>query len=63
MLDIKSNRRSFTHYLRGQGIEIGALDSPLEIAHDMAKVQFVDYKSTEALRKQYPTLNNIVDVD
>jgi hypothetical protein len=36
MLDVKVNRRRFSRYLNGQTMRIGPLDSPLEIAHDMA---------------------------
>lgn len=63
VLDIQTNRKSYTHYLRGQGIEIGALDGPLTISHNKAKVKYMDYKSTEDLHKHFPTLKNIVDVD
>jgi len=51
-------------FIRGQGIEIGALHMPLEVSR-AAKVKYVDRLSVPDLRKQYPELNdkNLVDVD
>lgn len=63
MITIKANRSLYTHYLEGEGIEIGALHGPLEILHQNAKIKYVDYKSTEDLKKHYSELNGIVNVD
>lgn len=51
-------------YLRGQGIEIGALHNPLTVL-PFAKVRYVDRLSVEELRRQYPELRDkrLVDVD
>lgn len=51
-------------YIRGNGIEIGALHSPLWIGHD-ATVQYIDRFSIEDLRSQYPELKDyhLVNVD
>jgi predicted SAM-dependent methyltransferase len=51
-------------YLRGTGIEIGALHNPLEIPAG-AHVRYVDRMRTEELREHYPELNGqpLVDVD
>jgi len=43
------------HYLSGDGIEIGALHSPLEVPPN-AKVNYVDRLPVAELRKQYPEL-------
>ena len=45
-------------YLRGQGIEIGALHHPLVVPKDV-KVLYVDRMSVADLRKQYPELNDL----
>ena len=51
-------------YIRGKGIEIGALHNPLQIPKS-AKVKYVDRMSIPDLRKQYPDLDSreLVDVD
>ncbi len=51
-------------YLRGEGIEIGALHNPL-IVPKGAKVKYVDKWSADYLREHYPELGNrkLVDVD
>jgi SAM-dependent methyltransferase len=51
-------------YLKGKGIEIGALHNPLRIPKS-AKVKYVDRMSIPDLRKQYPDLDSreLVDVD
>lgn len=51
-------------YLRGKGIEIGALHNPLQIPKS-AKVKYVDRMSIPDLRKQYSDLDSreLVDVD
>lgn len=51
-------------YLRGHGIEIGALHMPLKVPATV-KVKYVDRMSADDLRKQYPELDSkeMVDVD
>ena len=51
-------------YLSGEGIEVGALHSPL-IVPEQARVRYVDRLSVTDLRKQYPELVNspLVEVD
>lgn len=51
-------------FIRGQGIEIGALHLPLQVPRS-AKVKYVDRFSADALRAHYPELRDkkIVDVD
>jgi ubiquinone/menaquinone biosynthesis C-methylase UbiE len=51
-------------FIRGQGIEIGALHMPLSVPRS-AKVKYVDRFSIEDLRKHYPELNDkaLVKVD
>lgn len=51
-------------YLRGTGIEIGALHNPLETPAG-AHVRYVDRMHAEDLREHYPELNSLplVDVD
>jgi predicted SAM-dependent methyltransferase len=51
-------------YLRGRGIEIGALHRPLRVPH-MARVSYLDRLSREELYRQYPNLANheLVPVD
>ncbi|MBW4513930.1 MAG: methyltransferase domain-containing protein [Timaviella obliquedivisa GSE-PSE-MK23-08B] len=45
-------------YLKGQGIEIGALNHPLAVPEGV-KVLYVDRMSVADLRQQYPELNDI----
>lgn len=45
-------------YLKGNGIEIGALHKPLRVP-PAAKVKYLDRMSSEALRKHYPELNDV----
>jgi glycosyltransferase involved in cell wall biosynthesis/SAM-dependent methyltransferase len=51
-------------YLQGEGIEIGALHSPLQVPESV-KVRYVDRLSVFDLRMQYPELNELplVNVD
>ena len=51
-------------YIRGHGIEIGALHVPLEVP-ETAEVRYVDRLPVEELRKQYPELDSfeLVSVD
>lgn len=53
-----------TTYLRGDGIEIGALHNPLKVS-EKARVKYVDRMSVAELRRQYPELaaENLVEVD
>ena len=57
-------KRMFSGYLKGVGIEIGALDHPM-IVPQGTKVLYVDRLDKDALRHQYPELKKaeIVDVD
>jgi SAM-dependent methyltransferase len=49
-------------YLKGDGIEIGALHSPLKVPPS-ASVKYVDRMTVSDLRKQYPELNDLELVD
>lgn len=53
-----------TQYLRGQGLEIGALHNPLTVPRK-AHVRYVDRMSVADLRRQYPELgyDNITEPD
>jgi predicted SAM-dependent methyltransferase len=58
------DRRVLSHaFLRGRGIEIGALQKPLPVSHD-AEVTYVDRMSKENLYESYPELreSDLVDV-
>ena len=59
-----TRRKLASKYLSGDGIEIGALHSPLKVP-PKAKVRYVDRMSVADLRKQYPELSgcNLVEVD
>ena len=52
------------NYLRGEGIEIGALQFPLDVP-PTAKVRYVDRLTVADLRKHYPEMEsmNLVDPD
>lgn len=51
-------------YLRGSGIEVGALHNPLKVL-PFAKVRYVDRMSVDELRRQYPELRTkrLVPID
>lgn len=49
-------------YIHGRGIEIGALQEPLEVPPD-AKVTYVDRLPVAGLRKLYPELGDVRIVD
>lgn len=51
-------------YIRGNGLELGALHNPLPVTK-RAKVKYVDRMDVDDLRQQYPELNNekLVHVD
>lgn len=59
-----ARRRTAERYLRGEGIEIGALDHPLPVP-PQAKVRYVDYisKLDSAAKHTQLILNEIVEVD
>lgn len=46
------------NYLRGEGLEIGALNFPLQVP-GAAKVRYVDRLTVAELREQYPELNSV----
>ena len=48
-------------YLRGEGLEIGALDSPLRLPEG-AHARYVDRLNMTELREHYPGLN-LIDID
>src|SRR5262245_33339264 len=56
--------RLATYYLRGSGLEIGALHNPLRVS-SRAKVRYVDRLPVAGLRAQYPDLRDkkLVHVD
>lgn len=51
-------------YLKGNGIEIGALHNPLKVS-EKARVRYLDRMTVADLRRQYPELakEKLVDVD
>lgn len=53
-----------SRYLAGNGVEIGALHSPLEVPPGL-EVRYVDRMPASQLRQQYPELSesNLVEVD
>jgi predicted SAM-dependent methyltransferase len=62
---VPRNRREIARrYLRGNGIEIGALHNPLDVPSS-AHVRYVDHLSVDELRRHYPELADapLVDVD
>jgi len=62
--DRRMRRKLASLYLSGDGIEIGALHSPLKVP-SKAKVRYLDRMSVADLRKQYPELAGckLVEVD
>ena len=60
----QKRNRIVQEYIRGIGIEIGALHNPVPIPANVT-VKYVDRLSVESLRHQYPELKNLplVDVD
>ncbi len=55
---MRQNKETIANwFIRGQGIEIGALLHPMKIPEG-ASVKYVDRLSKEELRLQYPTLGN-----
>jgi predicted SAM-dependent methyltransferase len=64
-VDFQQVRRDIAfQYLKGEGIEVGALHAPLQVP-DGVKVYYVDRMSVSDLRKQYPELGglNLVEAD
>ena len=64
-MDLYAKRREIaSQYLKGEGIEVGPLNAPLEVPADV-KVHYIDRMSVEELRKHYPELAgiNLADVD
>lgn len=53
-----------SHYLKGTGIEIGALHNPLKVPRSV-RVHYVDRMTVAELRKQYPELasKELVEAD
>ena len=51
-------RRRLSAWLRGDGIEIGALHMPLGL-HREARVRYVDRLTVEEQRRQYPELAEV----
>ena len=52
-----------SRYLRGEGLEIGAAFSPLDVPRGV-KVRYVDHKSREELAREYRDVaHKLVDVD
>ena len=47
------------NYIKGQGIEVGALHNPLIINSFNAKVKYLDRMNEVELRKHYPELSNL----
>jgi predicted SAM-dependent methyltransferase len=58
-VDFQQVRREIAfQYLKGEGIEVGALHAPLQVP-DSVKVHYVDRMSVSDLRKQYPELGGL----
>ncbi|MBE9041711.1 glycosyltransferase [Oscillatoriales cyanobacterium LEGE 11467] len=61
--EVKRVRRQIANkYIKGDGIEIGALHSPLPVP-EAANVRYVDRMSVFDLRLQYPEMNELLLVD
>jgi SAM-dependent methyltransferase len=60
----RRRREIANRYLRGEGIEIGALHNPLDVPGS-ARVHYVDHLPVDELRRHYPELADVplVDVD
>jgi SAM-dependent methyltransferase len=56
--DVDPRTRLAERYLRGEGIELGALASPLPLSRG-ARVRFVDRLSVDELRAHYPELADV----
>ena len=63
ILSILQNLTTLSHYLIYKSIEVIALDSSLTITHSQTEMRYTDRKTTEELKKTYPTLSsNIKDI-
>src|SRR5262245_32343269 len=62
--DLLRRKTIAASYLRGEGLEIGALHNPLKVP-PAARVRYVDRLRVEDLRREYPELEgkNLVPVD
>lgn len=62
-IQVKRNQLS-SRYIKGDGIEVGALHGPLEV-NNIAQVKYVDRMSVKELRQHYPELGdlNLVEPD
>ncbi len=65
MTDSKTAREDLAlRFLRGDGIEIGALDYPLRLPRGVSSIRYVDYADAETLRAVHATATgNIVAPD
>ncbi len=64
-MDFQQVRKDIAfQYLKGEGIEVGALHAPLQVPEGV-KVHYVDRMSVSDLRQQYPELAgvNLVEAD
>jgi predicted SAM-dependent methyltransferase len=60
---VRTRRKQLSDkYLRGTGVEIGALHNPLPVP-SAAHVKYVDRMSVDDLRRHYPDLGDLVPVD
>jgi SAM-dependent methyltransferase len=53
---LKPSRDRFMKYLKGAGLEIGALHNPMPVDRNQASVRYVDVMSLEEQRRHYPEL-------
>ena len=62
---MQKDRERLKKYLSGNGIEIGALQNPMDLTGLDVSVKYVDRCSAEELREHYPELNamNLVSPD
>lgn len=61
-----AGRSGLRHYIRGDGIEIGALHQPLDLSGlPVTRIRYVDRLPVEKLREQYPELKDeqLVPID
>lgn len=61
-LDIRTNRDFYAPHLNGSGLEIGALDAPVGVLKSQARVVYVDCLTTDALRRTFPDVKELVNV-
>jgi len=53
---LKPSRDRFMKYLKGSGLEIGALHNPMPLDRSQASVRYADVMSLEEQRRHYPEL-------